>query len=197
MTRVALLLARFLLSAWFGAAVLFVVIGVREVTHQGFDSPIRDQLVLLRFPSYYAFGFPALAGAAACLGLCLYCGLRKPAVYAACVLTIIALGLMAYDYPCIYSPLARAISPPGQARTAEFGTLHFWSKTVNAIAGGWRACGSSCRLRSQRIPHDAVRGRQLRIGTVSLTPGYVLDRPCPAALPQGVRANSLSLVPGI
>lgn len=136
MMRVALLLSRFLLSAWFGAAVLFVIIGVREVTHPGFDSLIRDQLALLRFPAYYACGFPLLGGALASLVLCLACGLRKPAVYAACGLTLIALGLMAYDYPCIYSPLARSISPPGQARAAEFRTLHVWSETVNAIEVG-------------------------------------------------------------
>jgi hypothetical protein len=136
MTRVALMLARFLLSTWFGAAVLFVVIGVREVTYPGFGSPVRDQLALLRFPAYYACGFPVLAAALASLVLCLWCGLRKPAVCMACGLTAIALGLMAYDYPYIYSPLARSITPPGQARSAEFRTLHAWSETVNAVEVG-------------------------------------------------------------
>jgi hypothetical protein len=50
MSRCALLFARFLLAAWFGAATLFVIIGVREVSYPGFESAIRDQLVLLRFP---------------------------------------------------------------------------------------------------------------------------------------------------
>ena len=60
MSRAALTLARLLLSAWFGAAVLFVVIGVREVTHPGFDSMVRDQLAVLRFPAYYVCGFGCL-----------------------------------------------------------------------------------------------------------------------------------------
>jgi len=64
MSRVPLMLARFLLSAWFGAATLFVIIGVREVRFVGFDSAMRDQLVLLRFPAYYACGFTLLGCAA-------------------------------------------------------------------------------------------------------------------------------------
>jgi hypothetical protein len=136
MSRAALMLARFLLSAWFGAAVLFVIIGVREVTHSGFDSVIRDQLALLRFPPYYVCGFVCLSGAGAGLVLCLCCGIRRWGTYAACGLTLVALGLLAYDYPFIYTPLARMISPPGQARSAEFHTLHVWSETVNAVQIG-------------------------------------------------------------
>ena len=136
MSRCALLFARFLLSAWFGAATLFVIIGVREVTHQGFESAVRDQLVLLRFPLYYACGFALLGGATVSLVLVLSWGLRRPATYAACALTAVALGLLAYDYPCVYSPLARMITPPGQVRPAEFRPLHVWSETINGIQLG-------------------------------------------------------------
>jgi hypothetical protein len=62
--------------------------------------------------------------------------LRRPAIYAACALTAVALGLLAYDYPCVYSPLARMITPPGQARPAEFRPLHVWSETINGIQLG-------------------------------------------------------------
>lgn len=136
MRRVTLLLARFLLSAWFGAATLFVIIGVREVRYSGFDSTIRDQLVLLRFPLYYAAGFTILGCAAVNLVLLLSWGLRRPATYAAAILTAAALGLMAYDYPWVYSPLARMITPPGQVRSAGFQQLHEWSKTINAAQLG-------------------------------------------------------------
>lgn len=136
MSRVPLLLARFLLSAWFGAASLFVIIGVREVRFPGFDPAMLDQLVLLRFPAYYACGFALLGCAALNLVLLLIQGLRKPATYAATILTAMALGLMAYDYPCVYSPLARMITPPGQPRPAEFQAIHKWSKTVNAAQLG-------------------------------------------------------------
>ncbi|MBL8851663.1 MAG: hypothetical protein JNG89_18420 [Planctomycetaceae bacterium] len=130
------MLARFLLSAWFGAATLFVIIGVREVRFPGFDSTIRDQLVLLRFPAYYVCGFAAIGGALLNLMLLLIQGLRRPATYAPAILSAMALGLMAYDYPCIYSPLARMITPPGQARPAEFQQLHHWSQVVNAAQLG-------------------------------------------------------------
>lgn len=133
MTRFALMLARFLLSAWFGAAVLFVIIGVREVTHPGFDSLIRDQLVVLRFPTYYACGFTLLGAAAVSLAACLISGSRRPVMSIALVLTVAALGLMAYDYPFIYSPLAEMVTPPGQVRSPEFRRLHFWSETVNGV----------------------------------------------------------------
>lgn len=49
--------ARFALSAWVGAAALFVVVGIKEVRGSEFDSVTRDLLVGLRFPSYYTFGF--------------------------------------------------------------------------------------------------------------------------------------------
>ena len=43
---------------------------------------------------------------------------------------------MAFDYPFVYSPMARMITPPGQARTAEFRQLHVWSETVNGVQIG-------------------------------------------------------------
>lgn len=148
MTRFALMLARFLLSAWFGAAVLFVIIGVREVTHPGFDSLIRDQLVVLRFPAYYACGFTLLGAVAVSLVLGLIFGARRRVMSLALVLTLAALGLMAYDYPFIYTPLAEMITPPGQVRSPEFRRLHFWSETVNGVqivcvlAAALVVCGS-------------------------------------------------------
>jgi hypothetical protein len=60
MTRFLLLLARFVLAAWFGAATLFVIVGVREIRFQQFSPTIRDELVLIRFPAYYACGFTLL-----------------------------------------------------------------------------------------------------------------------------------------
>jgi hypothetical protein len=136
MSRVLLLLSRFTLSAWFGAATLFVIIGVREVRFPEFSSPIRDQLVLLRFPMYYAAGFTLLGLAFASQVLLILRGWKRPAVLIACGLTAIALGLMAYDYPCVYRPLERMITPPGQPRPAVFESLHHWSKNVNAVQLG-------------------------------------------------------------
>jgi hypothetical protein len=133
MTRSLLLLARFVLSAWFGAATLFVIIGVREIRFPEFHQTIRDQLVLLRFPMYYACGFMLLGIAFVSQALLVARGWRRPALIAACSLTIVALGLMAYDYPCVYRPLAQMVTPPGQPHETAFDSLHRWSKTVNAV----------------------------------------------------------------
>jgi hypothetical protein len=56
MKSLCLTVARFAVCAWVGAAALFVVAGVREVTSQQLDSMSRDVLVPLRFGLYYAFG---------------------------------------------------------------------------------------------------------------------------------------------
>ena len=64
-----LTLLRVLLAGWVGAAALFVVVGVREVTSQEFDSATRDALVLLRFPAYYVYGACSLGASwLCCLG---------------------------------------------------------------------------------------------------------------------------------
>jgi len=136
MTRAALLTARFLLSAWFGAAALFVIIGVREIRFPGFDSAVRDQLVLLRFPAFYVCGFATLACAMLSLVLVLCWGLRRPATWSATALTAISLGLMTYDYPCVYLPLAHMVTPPGQVRPSGFQRLHRWSELVNGVELG-------------------------------------------------------------
>ena len=57
MTRAALFLARICTSAWLGAATLFVIVAVLEVTHGRLDSMTRDVLVGLRFRK------PTIAGA--------------------------------------------------------------------------------------------------------------------------------------
>jgi hypothetical protein len=136
MSRALLLLARFVLSAWFGAATLFVIIGVREVRFPEFSSTIRDQLVLLRFPMYYACGFTLLGIALVSQVILIGRGWRRSALFAACGLTAVALGLMVYDYPCIYRPLEQMITPPGQTMPAAFLLLHRWSETVNAVQLG-------------------------------------------------------------
>lgn len=158
MTRVLLLLARFVLSAWFGAATLFVIIGVREVRFPEFSPTIRDQLVLLRFPMYYASGFTLLAIGLASQAILIVRGWRRPALFAACGLTALALGLMAYDYPCVYRPLEQMITPPGQSRPAAFLPLHHWSETVNAVqlgcalAAGLILCSIDCPPDRQELP---------------------------------------------
>jgi hypothetical protein len=137
MSRLSLMLARFALSAWVGGAAMFVVIGIREVTWPGFDSTTRDQLALLRFPPYYLFGFVLVGSAALATALATFghsIGRRRGILVL--LLLSAALALMTYDYLSVYSPLAEMVSPPGQARPAEFTVLHSRSRLVNAIDVG-------------------------------------------------------------
>ncbi|MBX3442872.1 MAG: hypothetical protein KF774_10735 [Planctomyces sp.] len=131
-SNVCLCAARLLTAGWVGAAALFVVNGVLEVTSPQFDSLVRDQLVLIRFPAYYLFGFVMVLGgllATACAGRILP-GRRR---VIGLVLLTLALALMIYDWLRIYSPLQALLSPPGQPRTPDFRVLHVWSEVVNTI----------------------------------------------------------------
>lgn len=139
MHRFCVLIARLAITAWVGAAVLFVIVGVREVTLSGqvlpgggFDSATRDALVLLRFPAYYVTGF-ALVGvgllATACAGSA--SGWSRPARFATLGLLSVALLLMISDYVWIYQPLVEMVTPPGATRTSDFEKYHNASKYIN------------------------------------------------------------------
>ena len=130
--RLGLALARFGISAWIGAAVLFVVVGVREVTTPEFTSEIKDRLVTLRFPAYYITGAVLLATsvvATVLAGL----GTKSKGLKLALVGLVLAGVAMAIDYLWIYSPLAAMVTPPGQPRTLAFVSLHHWSMRINTI----------------------------------------------------------------
>lgn len=132
MQQCTLLIARLAISAWVGAAVLFVVVGVNEVIHPGFDTTVRDQLVLIRFPWFYCFGFSLLI-----VG---WCGTlltpprgeltsRRKRVVSG--LLLLALLLMALDFFAVYDPLVGMITPPGSTRPPEFTAYHRASMWVN------------------------------------------------------------------
>jgi hypothetical protein len=134
MNRLVLLLVRWTLSAWVGAAVLFVAVGVREVTSPEFTSEIKDRLVLLRFPLFYATGFSLVGLAWVGLGwLALTNRDRRRIWGCGLVLVTLALGGMLADYLRIYRPLEALVDPPGQPRTQQFLVLHQWSSRVNTF----------------------------------------------------------------
>lgn len=150
MPRAALFLARFCTSAWIGAATLFVVVGVIEVTRGGFDVTTKDTLVGLRFPPFYRAGM-ILTGLA-WLGACL--ADRHPQLpqrrRAFAILSLLAVfALLVIDFRWIYAPLYGMVNPPGQAKPASFVTYHHVSKYINfaglifawvaAIALNWPA----------------------------------------------------------
>lgn len=134
LSKLSLCVSRLALSAWIGAAVLFVVVGVAEVTSPLFTSTVKDQLAVLRFPLFYAAGF-SLVTLAFCLTACCpwpagYGSARRWAVPALLALALV--GMLA-DYQWVYLPLERLVTPPGQVRTQEFVTLHKRSSQVNTI----------------------------------------------------------------
>lgn len=134
MRTVCLILARFAIAAWVGAAVLFVITSIQEARSPLFDSVTKAELANLRFPSYYAFGFTLVAASLAC-GLWARkapaVGARQMTVFL--LLTGIALVVMAADYVWIYRPLSDMIAQPTEARPARFQTLHQFSQYVNTV----------------------------------------------------------------
>lgn len=150
--------ARFCLCAWVGAAVLFVTTGVREVTATECkylnQSPVKDELVAVRFPAYYAFGFALLGVSVAALALLGRSSLPRRRRRIVLTLTAAALVMMIADYVWIYRPLLEMITPPGRARPWQFVQYHDWSKYVNAADLG--LCLIAAILIS--LPHSAKRG---------------------------------------
>jgi hypothetical protein len=131
--RLGLTFARLASVAWVGGAMLFVVTAVREVRHPGFDSATKDTLALLRFPSYYAFGFVlvsvALAGSLFAL-MGPKKGERRRTVVASWLLGLV-LALMVADFLAIYLPIVGMITPVGRAHPAEFAGYHRASIAIN------------------------------------------------------------------
>jgi len=123
--RFAIAWARFATSAWVGAATLFVITSVMEVTDPRLESTVRDILVAVRFPSFYATG-------AALLGTAWLATLVGRRWFTAALLGV-TLGLMAADYVAVYQPLVELVTPPGKPRTEAFQTYHRWSEGLNGV----------------------------------------------------------------
>lgn len=134
MGKLALAVARLALSAWVGAAVLFVITSVREVRHGGFDSATRDVLAAVRFPPYYAFGFVLVGIGLFGTAIAWQQGaIRRRRALAVLGLVAAALLLMVVDYVWVYSPLRETITPPGQTKPARFASLHAASEWINTV----------------------------------------------------------------
>jgi hypothetical protein len=134
MSRVLLTIVRLALSAWVGAALLFVVNAVRQVTSEWFDSTTRHQLALLRFPPYYLFGFTLVGlGCAGLLALTLLEARSRRRWAVALLLAASALVVMLADYWWVYLPLESMLTPPQRAVPADFVKLHRLSELVNTV----------------------------------------------------------------
>ncbi len=132
--RLGLTLVRFALSAWVGAATLFVINGVRLVTANAFDSMGRDHVALIRFPAYYFVGAVlmtlAIVGILGARGLP---GLSKGRWGTVLILSLTASAVILADYFWIYLPLAEMITPPGRPRPQGFPAAHEMSKYANTL----------------------------------------------------------------
>jgi hypothetical protein len=130
--RLLLTASRFCLSAWVGAAALFVVNGVRLATAAEFDATARNHFAAIRFPPYYLFGFVLVGAATACL-LAARRGLpvARGRVLVAAALSALSGVVMIGDYLLVYLPLLQMITPATSARPAEFVALHHTSELVN------------------------------------------------------------------
>ena len=140
MTRLLLIVLRFSLCSWVGAAVLFVVTGVLQVQTPTFDAAIKNHLAVIRFPAYYIFGFTHVGVATvAVLGL-LLATRRQPAGRRAlkiiCGLCVTALLVMAFDYVRVYRPLEAMMLDPSGVIPSTFRELHEWSKRLNFVSLG-------------------------------------------------------------
>jgi hypothetical protein len=147
--RLCLMLARVLLSAWVGAATLFVINGVRLVTSGHFDSMARDHLSLIRFPPYYLFGF--LAVGIGLVSLVLAAGYPRRLAIGLVVLSLI---LMLVDYFAIYLPLAEMITPPGDVRPSQFTWYHKASMYINTVHVGLCLIAAMMISRERRASLD-------------------------------------------
>jgi len=137
MPRVALFLARFCSSAWIGAATLFVIVGILEVTSPRLESTAKDLLVGIRFPAFYRMGavLIGVAWAGACLAD-FHPELTRRRRAVAILSLLFALLLMGLDYIWIFTPLNALIVPPGQPRSATFVSYHQASKWINFLGLG-------------------------------------------------------------
>lgn len=123
--RIAIAWARFATSAWVGAASLFVITAVMEVTDSRLESTVRDILVTVRFPAFYAAGAFLLGTAWVATLLARY--------WLPAFLLTATLGMMAADYVAVYQPLVQLVTPPGKPRTEAFQTYHRWSEGLNGV----------------------------------------------------------------
>jgi hypothetical protein len=132
MSTFSLFLARTAVTAWVGAAVLFVIVGISEVVHSGFSSDVRDQLVVIRFPWFYRFGFTLIT--VALIATLLATGRADVSPFRrrlAAAFLAAALLVMTTEYFAVYRPLAELVTPPGKPRTLAFMTYHRASMWVN------------------------------------------------------------------
>ena len=145
MSNFCLALCRFCLSAWLGAAALFVTAGVAEIKSNKFDAATINELVVARFPHYYNFGFTLVGIACVTSFLCLKNpGWSKRRSVITGATSLLALMIMLVDYYQIFLPLMEMMK--ADTLNADFEPYHNASKNINMLSlsillvSAWVAC---------------------------------------------------------
>lgn len=145
MRAFCLMLVRFCLAAWVGAALLFVATSVAEQISPQFDSATKNTLAVIRFPIYYLAGFATLG--LALISSLLAGPLSRRRRWCLFTLTLLSLGIMLGDYFWVFQPLKQMMLTETVLRNAEFTRYHNLSKYLNmldvllvmlaTLAAGW------------------------------------------------------------
>ena len=158
MNRFLWTVLRFSLCAWVGAATLFVVTGVREVTMTDFDAATKNVLAVTRFPAYYAFGFTlVVVSAISAFSLILINKETRRRKIVVLSLLVFSLVVMYLDHLFIYQPLEIMMLEPEGRLDPEFFTYHQWSKYINCISVGVCLIASfvsACPARSSAVSNS-------------------------------------------
>ena len=158
MNRFLWTVLRFSLCAWVGAATLFVVTGVREVTMTDFDAATKNVLAVTRFPAYYAFGFTlVVVSAISAFSLILINKETRCRKIVVLSLLVFSLVVMYLDHLFIYQPLEIMMLEPEGRLDPEFFTYHRWSKYINCISVGVCLIASfvsACPARSSAVSNS-------------------------------------------
>lgn len=113
--------------------MLFVISVVREVTTP-FETLVKNQLVALRFPVFYVFGFTLVGlGLVTSLALTQCQPRRVRALRWIAGLCGVSLALMLFDYLRVYRPLEEMVLSPKYVIPPEFFSIHQWSKWLNLV----------------------------------------------------------------
>ncbi|MFO1022358.1 MAG: hypothetical protein U0903_16935 [Planctomycetales bacterium] len=146
-------LCRICITAWVGAAVLFVMVAIKPVRSPALDSLTKSRLVIELFPGYYTIGFSLLiVGVLA--GLITWTAPTSGRAYrAGVILALLGLLAMTVDWFTIYKPLEQMIHvqlSEGTAPPAEFRSYHIASWIINAVSVGLCALAVPCLHRNKQ-----------------------------------------------
>lgn len=149
-SKICMTIARFCLTAWIGAASMFVTAITLAMTTKERslnDTTVKNALTAVSFPAYYLFGFVLVAttGIALLLGRFLERKtefgqktgrMSRLRFIVCCVCLFAGLSLMIYDYYAIFTPLLESMPSPEEAKTAAFTKYHIWSRYINTVDVG-------------------------------------------------------------